>query len=596
MMSAHKAASKRYAYGDYRPNRAVQGTSRTSALLRKAGYSNDTTHRDLVIARRLSALSRSGVRAESKGALQHAATLIQDVWRKFTNYRESNRANLDLRQTCALVIQRVWRAWHVVRRKYDTAATRLQSTARGYLTRLVIRLNLAALTIQRHVAGYLCRKELARLNAAAVDVQRLARGFLGRQYFDLVFTHRSNAAVVVQGQYRSMLAGRAARERVRERILEDKRVVLALTCQRYYRGKTGRVTSTEIRVQYREEHRLYAAARKIQALIRRDLATKAMGAKRGEQMARYNNAATFMRKMWLGRFCRRRYLELKSEFEGNVDAVIVIQRFGRGFLVRLGFWRESVEAQQKHWAVVEVQRLWRGYAGRLRWEQQYELFWCQMMAAVKVQRNVRMWLASLRVFRARMSAVHAKVEAASRLANAATAIQAAARGMVARQRVAKIVERVVAACVKIQSVWLGRRVRVALWHELRQQSVLRLQGLSRGFLVRARLKQVVAAVEAIQKLYRCFARTNPEERARLQSRRTERQGAADTIQSRWRQNRPTPGQRPDAGSVYHCTLLRVERKWGKAAVAIQRAVRVKLLGWSLERARKVQYHYGLTRD
>ena len=52
--------------------------------------------------------------------------------------------------------------------------------------------------------------------------------------------------------------------------------------------------------------------------------------------------------------------------------IVTIQRYARGFLVRLRMWREAIRAEEELWAVLEIQRVWRGYHGRVRWEDAYE--------------------------------------------------------------------------------------------------------------------------------------------------------------------------------------------------------------------------------
>merc|ERR1712178_535312 len=108
---------------------------------------------------------------------------------------------------------------------------------------------------------------------------------------------------------------------------------------------------------------------------------------RAEKLDAMNKAATFMRKMWLGAKTRKRYRELMSEFSKHERRVITIQRYGRGFLVRLRMWREAIRAEEELWAALEIQRVWRGYKGRVRWEASYEKVWCREMAAVTIQRH-----------------------------------------------------------------------------------------------------------------------------------------------------------------------------------------------------------------
>merc|ERR1719463_247901 len=110
-----------------------------------------------------------------------------------------------------------------------------------------------------------------------------------------------------------------------------------------------------------------------------------------------NKAATYLRKMWLGARTRKRYKGLVNEFRLHEGNIITIQRFARGFLVRLRMWREAIRAEEELWAVVELQRIWRGFVGRVRHEMKVEEMWRKEMAAAKMQAAVRGWLAKTRV-------------------------------------------------------------------------------------------------------------------------------------------------------------------------------------------------------
>merc|ERR1711998_147958 len=114
---------------------------------------------------------------------------------------------------------------------------------------------------------------------------------------------------------------------------------------------------------------------------RRDQANKRVNNIRNERVALMHNAATFVRKLWLAHITRKRYLELKNEFNNHIDSIVVMQRYVRGFLVRLRMWREAMRAEEELWAVVEVQRVWRGFLGRIRFEKKYAEMFRREMAA-----------------------------------------------------------------------------------------------------------------------------------------------------------------------------------------------------------------------
>merc|ERR1719262_771763 len=119
-------------------------------------------------------------------------------------------------------------------------------------------------------------------------------------------------------------------------------------------------------------------------MARRDQANKRVNNIRNERVALMHNAATFVRKLWLAHITRKRYLELKQEFNTHIGSIVVMQRYVRGFLVRLRMWREAIRAEEELWSVVEIQRVWRGYLGRIRWESKYEHLWAKEVAAHKM--------------------------------------------------------------------------------------------------------------------------------------------------------------------------------------------------------------------
>merc|ERR1719236_392577 len=110
-------------------------------------------------------------------------------------------------------------------------------------------------------------------------------------------------------------------------------------------------------------------------MARRDQATKRVDKIRLDRVALMNKSATFVRKLWLAHITRKRYLGLKKEFNSHIDSIVTMQRYVRGFLVRLRMWREAIRAEEELWAVVEIQRVWRGLVGRIRHEAKYKDMW-----------------------------------------------------------------------------------------------------------------------------------------------------------------------------------------------------------------------------
>merc|ERR1719506_943844 len=151
------------------------------------------------------------------------------------------------------------------------------------------------------------------------------------------------------------------------------------------------------REEYNREYQMHRAATMMQSMARRDQATKRVNNIRRDRLQMMNKSATFVRKLWLAHITRKRYLELKQEFNTHIDSIITMQRYVRGFLVRLRMWREAIRAEEELWSVVEIQRVWRGYVGRIRWESKYEDMFKREMAAAMVQKLIRGWMHRHRV-------------------------------------------------------------------------------------------------------------------------------------------------------------------------------------------------------
>merc|ERR1719262_2042277 len=100
----------------------------------------------------------------------------------------------------------------------------------------------------------------------------------------------------------------------------------------------------------------------MQAKVRQDNATRRVNEVRQARVDAMDRAATLVRKLYLGHSTKRRYQALKREFEAHVDAIVTMQRYTRGFLVRFQMWRAAIRAEEQLYAATEVQRLWRGHA------------------------------------------------------------------------------------------------------------------------------------------------------------------------------------------------------------------------------------------
>jgi len=254
-----------------------------------------------------------------------------------------------------------------------------------------------------------------------------------------------------------------------------------------------------------------AAATRLQAVVRRHQAKKKVDGMRKLRQEEMNRAATVVRKYWLRAMNRRWYLELKAEFKEHESSIITVQRYTRGYLVRMRMWRDAIQAEERLWGAVEIQRCWRGYLGRLRWELEYESVWSREEASRTIQRFVRGWLGRTRALRLRKRIARYEFEQARRRFKAAQKIQAAVRGRQARQRINARRRHLHQAATEIQRVYRGHLYRRKLWEKVVSTRIVQIQAASRGFLVRNRRFRLIAQVILIQRHYRHWLHRVPEE-------------------------------------------------------------------------------------
>lgn len=187
-------------------------------------------------------------------------------------------------------------------------------------------------------------------------------------------------------------------------------------------------------------------------------------------------------------------------------------------------WRDAIRAEEELWAAVEIQRVWRGYMGRLRWELTYEAVWSREVAAQRLQRFCRGWLARTRVHRMRRKAARSEFEKARRRFKAAQKIQANVRGWIARRRTQAWRERILKVVITIQRCLRGHQLRYKLWHQVLEKRAVQMQAVARGFLIRNRRFHFIANVICIQRHYRMWLRWVPpdERRKKLEDLQAQR--------------------------------------------------------------------------
>jgi len=432
-----------------------------------------------------------------------------------------NRDRTDRRRRAATKIQAVWRAFHVRHLKVTKAATIIQKWVRGFLVRNLKRIHKAAVVIQRRTKGSVVRRCLAQNRAAALKLQCVVRGAIARSTARALREKLVWTAVVLQRVCRRWKAFKVAGELRRAKEAGERRKSAALSIQKIHRGSVCRKRAILQKVGFLNRLKMRSAVTQIQCAVRRWQAVEQTERLRVTRLNILNQAATTIRKHWLCYLYWSRYISLRHEFTSHTDSIVTIQRYVRGFLVRLRLWRNAIRQEEELWGAIEIQRNWRGYMGRLRWELEYEAVWSREVAAKRVQRAVRGWLARTCVHRLRKRLARAEFEKARMRFKAAQKIQALARGHLVRRRIAIWRTWIVGAAVRVQRVWRGHRYRNSLWTMVLDQRATHIQATIRGYLVRNRRFHLLAEVVMIQRFYRQWLRRFgvAERQKRLDERR-----------------------------------------------------------------------------
>lgn len=498
--------SMRYTPNDFRPNRVIKRSTRTSRVVRRTNNNNSTSHRDRVINDAKRKHTGAATPWKSSQVQAVAAQRIQRVWRAWFEYCQETSEWMTVTWICATMIQSHWRSYHVRRKKMDNFAGNIQRHCRGFLVRCVLNKHTAAVTIQRRVVGMITRGKLAQLHKAANEIERLVRGGLARRHYRDFRAFKVGVVTTIQKHVRVWLARRKVDKLSSDRNVQRTRLKATIDLQRMFRGWKGRQKASAHRQLFMKARLEHEAATKIQSMVRRRLAARRVDALRQQRLDEMERAATFLRKVWLGARTRKRYIVVMEEFRNAEDQVITIQRYIRGFICRLQLWREAVSAEDDLWAVLQIQRRWRGYCGRVKAEDAVELVWRQEFGAAKIQRAARGWMAHVRVDRMKRTIARTEFKRARRRYQSSQQIQALTRGVLSRKVTRARMERVVTAVTHIQRMFRGGYVRSRLWSQAQSQRSVMIQALVRGFLVRSRRYHLLAKVLLIQRRYRKWCR------------------------------------------------------------------------------------------
>jgi len=544
---------------DCRPNRTLTGVTRAGLTLRQQAPTafQESNYRDLVIAK-----SRKPEVKRSKYLERIAVERIQRCWRAHFAYREKYRAWIATTRVCAVKIQSAWRGYHARRLKYDRAANCIIRHWRGILVRNSVRRHNAAVCIQRHFAGWSCRKELRRVETSCLRMQCLVRGGLGRRKARHKRAVLTRTAITLQRGFRAYLERQRQRAEKAKARDQELRWRAAVYCQLYFKRTRAQAEVIRRRKEVEEERRRNHAAIRIQSQARARMAQKNSGQKREERTLQMHQAATAIRSLWIGLQQRRRFAAWKAQLAENPAAVIVLQRYGRGFVVRLRLWKQDIKNAELRWAAIEIQRVVRGRAGRKAWCRRLVEVWSRHVAAQILQRNLRGFVARRKVQRHRHSVAWHEFQQARARYMAAQKIQAVLRGVQARTRVAANRRRAREAASKIQRAYKGHAMRQAIWNEVVFRTAAKIQALVRGYLVRCRHGFLTANVRIIQRQYRHFRRNEKIRQENARRLREERKRAATVIQARVRERQSVlrPALSRDQVAAHSCLLAAYVRR------------------------------------
>lgn len=464
-----------------------------------------------------------------------AAEKIQRFWRDHNRQKLDAKSRLSREHACATRIQARWRAFHVRRKKITKACVEIQRHTRGFLLRRAMKRHKAAVTIQRYTLGMITRQKFRQAARAAVKIQANVRAAQAQRFVQERRIAVAKAVAIVKGIAGKWFAKQLILELQAEHATEQARIQAATAIQSYFRAGKDRARVQALRAHMAFVERTVRAAIRVQAVMKGHLSRKKAHSLRQDRLQAMHSAATQIQKQWRCFICRKRYLELNKEFSNHVSSIVTLQRYVRGYVVRLRMWRSAIRAEEELWAATEIQRCWRGYLGRLRWELEYEAVWSREAAACRLQRSIRGWLARTKVHRKRKQLARAEFEKARRRFKAAQKIQALVRGVQCRKRVQAFRNRKTKAATTIQRVFRGHRLRCQIWDKEHYRCTVQIQSAARGFIVRRRRFHLLAKVIMIQRNWRRWLNYIPEaERRRRLERWYREHKAARNIQHKFR--------------------------------------------------------------
>jgi hypothetical protein len=402
-----------------------------------------------------------------------------------------------------------------MRKKHRLAAITMQRHLRGFIVRRRDRRERAAMKLQASGRGSIVRKRRKKEVKAAEAIQKRARGMQDRKSVEGMKEDYQRASVITQRAYRGHKGRRKAKQKKDDKLQAEAEEASALAIQKIHRGKKDRVAVDRKKTQKREDDYLKTGAVRIQSMFRRIVAYRRVVSMKKDAQDRRFRAATCIRALIKGFLARQLYLRQLSELSAFPTQVLVLQRYARGFLVRKRMFEQARRAEAELWASVLVQRMYRGYRGRLDWEAKYEETWSREIAALRLQRAFRGFRSRRRIYGLRKKYIRAEFAVAKRVFRAAQVIQARVRGKSGRGYVSSRKELVTGAVVTIQRIFRGHRVRLRLWEAVLDERATRIQSHTRGMLARMRLAQIGYHVRVIQRRGRAYIASKSADAAKI---------------------------------------------------------------------------------
>jgi len=535
---------------DYRPNRCRGHKSRAAQLLLLGGGGKDfevSTHRDRLRQMHWTRTTRkTGDGKPRPPQPKHlayveviAATRIQGAWRRYRLYCTENEEWFEHMKKCAWRIQMRWKVTQPQRRAVRAAAVKIQTRWRGFFVRLQMWRRHAAVRIQKRMHGKFARQEIHRLNLAVIEMQRLVRGGLTRKFIHMYRAHLEHISCIIQKAWRSRQAYMQLKRDIRYQQQRDLQVKCVLMIQSLYRRKQALKVADEKRYELEQIVLQSAAATMIQSCARRQKAKAKVRGIRDGRMEKMHWAATTIRKQYLMVVEVRRLHELKRRFKADEGAIVVIQRFARGFLVRLRLVKGRTSLLARIEAATNIQKTWRGFLGCRKYESRAEVFYSRPIAAARIQRYWRGSVVRRALRRRRAATARGMFEVARARFYAAQRIQAVARGGQVRHRLRSRKAAVFHRVVLIQRAFRLYLTRKVFWYRARDKQAVVIQRQARRLLVQRRLQQVHQYAAIVQVSYRAHLRHaegSPKTGEQGPSSSKRRADAARCIQRFWRQH------------------------------------------------------------